>query len=811
MYDFYSKVYPLPNNPAIADLDGNNNLFSDPLVKYDYFAMQNRVDWNASAKDRFFFRWSYNKFSNDRQDWSFSTIPGLHSEALRRNNIGGSMDYVHTFSASTLLNVNFSYNRYWDNRPLNEVQWSYKPSQVGLPDYLDQKAGALNTLPSLAFTNYRQLSNPRVALLPTSIGSLRVQLSKYIGRHGMTAGFDPRVYFSVGGDSGLSYPGYTSGLFRFNNDLMRQNSAAAGVGTLGTEWAAFMLGVPAAIQADTNDTYYATTPRQGYYFQDNWRINPKLSVNFGFRVEHEGGIVERYDRGLRGFDAGAKLAISEATQAAYARAPLPEVSAANFRVAGGPNYLGQGVPRTMTDGTTRFMPRVGFAYHLSPKTVFRGGFGTYYDTLNTTHTFPSQFGYNRATLTNITDEGGASWNFGYFGPSGSNPLTNPFPVRADGTRFDTPAGNSLGTNSLLGRNYDFVGTNFSPVKANKMRFEIERLLWKDMLVAVSYNWGYSPNLGVRRDLNALPQEYWATGNSRNAAVDAELNRNVANPFRLANLTALQTSSPALYRDLSTLSFFSSAVVRKNQLLRPYPHQTALTQSQEAIGENKTNSMIVRIERRFRNGFLFNTHYEWAHTMSRDWFENAYDTKPIWRESDGSRPHRWVVTSVYELPFGKGKPFLTEGWGRRLAGGWQIGVTQQRQSGECIDFGNVFFTGTNYRDIVLPSSERTQDRWFRTELFERASARVPGAFHSRAFPNRMNWLRTETLQQVDVNLMKNIFITERVKMSFRGDLINALNKQVLGNPSVNPLDNNFGRVSQFVNLPRLIQLTFRMTF
>ena len=811
MYDFYSKVYPLPNNPSITDLDGNNNLFSDPLVKYDYFAMQNRVDWNATAKDRFFFRWSYNKFSNDRQDWSFNTFPGLHSEALRRNNIGGSMDYVHTFNTATLLNINLAYNRYWDNRPLNEVQWTYTPSQVGLPSYLDEKAGELHTMPSLAFTNYKQLGNSRVALLPTSISSLRIQLSKYIGRHSVTAGFDPRIYYSLGGDSGLSYPGYTSGLFRFSNDLMRQNSAAAGVGTLGTEWAAFMLGVPSSIQADTNDTYYATTPRQGYYFQDNWRINTKLSMNFGFRVEHEGGIVERYDRGLRGFDSSTKLAISDAAQTAYARSPLTEVSAANFRVAGAPNYLGQNVPRTLTDGTTRIMPRLGFAYQLSPKTVLRGGFGIYYDTLNTTHTFASQFNYNRATLTNITDEAGASWNYGYFGSAGNNPLTNPFPVRADGTRFDVPVGNALGTNSLLGRSYGFIGTKFSPAQSNKMRIEVERLLWKDMLIGVSYNWGYVPNLGVTRDLNALPKEYWATGNARNAAVDAELNRNVTNPFRLTNLTALQSSNPALYRDLATLGFFTSPTIRKNQLLRPFPQQTGLTQSQEPIGEHKTNSMIVRIERRFRNGFMINTHYEWAHTMSRDWFANAYDTQPLWRESDGSRPHRWVATSVYELPFGAGKPWLNNGWAKRLAGGWQIGVTAVRQSGECIDFGNVFFTGTNYRDIVLPASERTQDRWFRTELFERASARVPGTFHARAFPSRMNWLRTETLTQVDANIMKNFTVTERIKMSLRGDLINALNKQVLGNPSVNPLDSNFGRISSFANSPRLVQITFRMTF
>ena len=76
---------------------------------------------------------------------------------------------------------------------------------------------------------------------------------------------------------------------------------------------------------------------------------------------------------------------------------------------------------------------------------------------------------------------------------------------------------------------------------------------------------------------------------------------------------------------------------------------------------------------------------------------------------------------------------------------------------------------------------------------------------------MNWLRTETLQQVDANLMKVVTVAERIRMSFRVDLINALNKQVLGNPGVNPQDSNFGRVSQFVNSPRLVQLTFRMTF
>ena len=240
--------------------------------------------------------------------------------------------------------------------------------------------------------------------------------------------------------------------------------------------------------------------------------------------------------------------------------------------------------------------------------------------------------------------------------------------------------------------------------------------------------------------------------------------------------------------------------------------TGLSQAQAPIGKNKYNSMIARVEQRFSRGLVLSAHYEWSHTMSKDWLANAFDTEPIWRESDFSRPHRMVVTGLCELPFGKGKALLRNSrLGNALAGGWQIGGAFQGQSGECIDFGNVFWYGDDYRDIVLPAGEQSQDRWFNTAQFERLSSRTPTSFHRRAFPNRMNWLRTERLHQLDLNLQKNISIREGVRAYLRVDAINSLNKQVLAGPSVNPLDTNFGRVASFVNTPRLIQLTFRLTF
>ena len=93
----------------------------------------------------------------------------------------------------------------------------------------------------------RATSNSAIRTSPCCPARSALSRRKSRGTSANTAlnlGWEGRMYYSLGGDSGLSYPGYTSGLFRFSNDLMRATSATAGAGTLGLEWAAFLLGVP---------------------------------------------------------------------------------------------------------------------------------------------------------------------------------------------------------------------------------------------------------------------------------------------------------------------------------------------------------------------------------------------------------------------------------------------------------------------------------------------------------------------------------------------------------------------------------------
>src|SRR5262249_27275030 len=156
----------------------------------------------------------------------------------------------------------------------------------------------------------------------------------------------------------------------------------------------------------------------------------------------------------------------------------------------------------------------------------------------------------------------------------NNPLTDPFPVRADGTRFDEPYRNQLGSMAFAGRALNATPRDFSPAFQQRWRFGIQRQVGRDVVLDLSYNGSFT-EIPVNRTIGALPAQYWAYGNTRNQAVDDDLNRNVPNPFNINNLAPLKQSDPLLYGYLSTQSFFRNTTITRAQLLRGIPHMTNL--------------------------------------------------------------------------------------------------------------------------------------------------------------------------------------------------------------------------------------------
>lgn len=642
--------------------------------------------------------------------------------------------------------------------------------------------------------------------------SLKWNMTQVRGSHTFRGGIDFRQHYRTLLQNG----GLTSGNFTFGNNFVRKdedgNTPAA---SLGLVWASFLLGIPTGMSVDTNDTYALMSPYYGWYGQDTWRVTRNFTVTLGLRAEYERGATERYNRAISYFDPNLVLPISAAAQAAYARNPLPELPASQFIVKGGTVYSGRnGAPRELWKDELMWMPRLSAAWQTNSKTVVRGGYGIYYDTLNVLNQAADQSGFSRATNTVLTNDFGVNWLAGD-PKNGISPLTNPFPVRSDGTRFDAPLKDALGSMARVGQGFTFTSFDRSHPRVQRWRAGVQRELSNNMMVEVAY-WGqWADRISVTKRLDPLPEQFWATGNRRNNSIATELNRNVPNPFYIGNFDSIRTSDPVLYQQLSTLGQFQSTTIQKNRLLRQFPHMNGLFDSTDPGGKARTHALEVNFQRRFSKGFNLNASYSRMLQENKTIFENEFNTEPtVFWPSDTARPHRFTATGIYELPFGKGRAFLQSGMLNHIFGGFQIAATYEFQPGPLLAWGNLFYNGDiNNFETEATSSPKTLDQWFNTNVkVDRVAANQPAAFHVRVFPRFFNGLRADGLNQWNANVSRQFKVHERFKFQIRADIINLQNRSQMAGPDLSPTSTNFGRItSQTSSLNRFYQLQARIQF
>lgn len=868
MYKFYEPLYPKANNvPGIVSAEGlNNYLASATPFNWDYKAFSNRVDFTPTAKNRMFGKWSYSNFApEDRSDWTYETARGLQIAGLVRKNVAIAFDHVYTFNPTTIFNWSISWNRFIEGNASNDVQTSFPPSKVGLPSYLDQKAGTYIHLPSVDFGTYSDFTRGYPGFTRFSVGVIRGEFSKYLGTHSLRVGTDLRNQWRASNG-----PGQSSSIYTYNNSFVRQAQNTTNAATIGLEWAAFMLGVPSGISINTNDDLYMSNPYYAGYVQDDWKVSQKLTVNLGFRYELEGGFRERFNRGLTGFDLNATLPISEGAQAAYARLPASILAlrpASDFVVKGGTTYLGKdGAPTTVNQSTPGYMPRLGFAYQLNDKTVLRGGWGLFYDTNNVLNDGLNQQGYSRSTSTPVTNDNGLTFvNTNLTSAECRAAVANcrtiladPFPVRSGGSRFDVPLGNALGLMALQGRGITYLDYNWERARQNRWRLGVQRQIGSQMALEVAYLGSRTDNIQVGLRLDALPEKYWATGLIRNNALANDMNSLLANPFNINNFTALQTSNPVVYADMNSQGFFTNANISKSQLLRPYPNMNGLTNGRDPSGEQVYNHLEVTLNKRFSKGYAFQASYMWSSNLNRTTRENEFDNFVVWTPSNNSVPHSLNANFIYELPFGKGRKWSSNKWVNAVIGGWQVSGLYYKQSGRVYGLGNWFYYGGNLRDIAKPTKDQTVTEWFNWQLFPGASrdysaanrtayeTRIrslvpesvlqqmgnicgsgqnqactysnviptnfqPNSFHRRIFPTALNWLRGHGKNQLDANIIRRFNVAEKKTLEFRVDLINAFNHVLWDNPNTDINSTNFGRVTTQWNTPRWIEGQLRFSF
>ena len=830
MTGFYNPIFPAPNNsPASASQEPINNYLTPAMPwNFNYYSVSSRFDYHHSGKNRFFGRWNWSKFLEDRSDYAYETKRGLQTSGLVRNNRGAVADWVYTPAANSYFDFGFGVNEYTTGSQ-DAVSKQFRPTDVGLPQYLDAKAAGMTHLPVVSLSGYNSLGLNYSTLAYTTVYSMKAAYNHVLRNHTLRAGFEGRQYLSNGGGGGN-----TAGAFSFDNSYTRKNDDTfTPTGSVGYSYAAFLLGIPSSMQVVTSDTYADHTPAYGWYGQDNWRVNSKLTLILGLRAEWEGGLTERFNRALAGFDPSLQLPITQGAQTAYGSNPVPELGASSFRVLGGTPYLGTGnTPRALWDSQLMWLPRLGAAYQINSRTVIRGGYGIFYDSLNATYLTPNQTGFSRTTSTNISNNFGNTWLVGN-PANGISPLTDPFPVRSDGTRFDLPVRTSLGAMALVGSSYSFNNPNIQRARNQRWRASVERELNSKTMVEAALAYTYASAVYASHSLNPLPAQFWATGNSRNTTVDSNLTVNVVNPFNIANFASLKTSDPVVYQQMSTLGFFTSGTIAKNQLLRPYPQMSGLTSSNDSVGNVWAPSFELSLRRSVSHGVSLNANYTAMKAEVSDLFLNEYDPQPTRRISAYGTPHRVNVSALLELPFGKGRRHLQSGVLSQIAGGFQLGLTYEYQTGLPIDFGNLYYYGDQAN---IANGPHTLSQWFSTagcvasqaaagpgdvvaaagqpctSGFEKRSASQAGAYQARTFPTRISGVWGQPMNEWNANVQREFRFKERLHLKLRADAQNLMNRTIFSNPVTTPSSTQFGQITSTTEVPnRYIQVQVRLSF
>jgi hypothetical protein len=852
VYDKYKRIWPDPNNWFDKTVAPTTNPFLSVNAPYNWKFDQysGRMDVNVGNKHRFFGRYSQNHFVEMRGDWTIDIEPGLNNTnaggtGVTRDDQNGVLDWVYTITPSTMFHASTSISNWDSMSSVADTPFKYKPSDMGLPAYLDAKCGNWCYMPQMNITGY---ATNGIGGYPAPVynrfWAVNADLYHNRGNHSFRAGLDFRQQVRS------AHAGNNDGQYTFNNSYFKQCDDNCGTGysaaNIGLGWAAFMMGLPSSIGISNSDSNIVGDPYYSWFVQDTWRVTPKLTLTLSLRNEFEQGATERYNRGISTYDQNAVLPISSAVEAAYAANPQAQLAASQFKVLGGSIYMGTpGAPSRAWDSALMWLPRIGFGYQVNRKTVLRGGYGIYYDTsnVNAISYSPDQTGYSRGTnpvITTTDSKGVPVWNTAWNVAGGVSPLTDPFPIRSDGTRYDAPFGNALGLMAKVGSGWTYTSAANHP-RQQRWRAGVERQLAEHDVIEASYEGTYTSSMNINTSLSAIPSTYYNFSNVRSDTNPTLLSANVTNPYYGINSAqAVPSDAKAIYGSnvtgnatlwqwMSTQSMFTSSTRGRASLIVPYSNGNI--NIPRPWGKARSQMFEVNYNHRWSRGLTTNVAYtamiqKQATGYMQGWSgEDASLPQSPWWTRGGASPHRVVATWVYDLPFGKGRQFVQNALLSQIIGGWTLAGTYQFQPGGLIGWGNIFYYG-DVNNIKIDNP--TPDRWFNnsgcvnttavapgdsvvgtgacTSGFEKRSTNTPNSYQYRTMPNNVDGLRTAGFHNWNASLMRDIKIREKLTFQARLDAMNFLNHSVLNGVDTSSTSSTFGKVTSASASPnRFLQI------
>ncbi len=757
------RYFPNPNQPGIEG-SRQQNFYNNGSASVDTNNYDFRVDHNINDRQKIFGRIS-RRYSFDGPPQLFPGDTGVAEGRINLNDWGTNAvtDYTNTLSSSSILNLRLSFARnffLFDNQGLG-----FAPSTLGLPRDLDS-AVDLPMFPRFAVGGQTALGGNDHRRSGFNQYGLAGSYTKIIGKHNIKTGYEGRhlrinVWEARAAGTFNFSPGFTQG--------PNPNSASA---TAGYGLASFLLGAGSGGNFFQNwknvaaESYY-----HAFYFQDDIRVNRKLTLNLGLRYDFDTPRTERYNR-MSWFDPSA---------------PSP-LAATQSNVNGGLRFVGvDGNNRVQYDGDyNNLAPRIGFAYQANDKTVVRGGWGVMYasSTLGAQGTV-GPYGFRVETpwvssLDNVTP---------------LNYLRNPFPAG-----FQPVPGSRDGLLTAVGGNVE------GPLRDTPIPYTIQYNLTiqRELPGRVSLEVAYVGNRGRQLSrggeggftLNQVDPQFLSLG--------SQLNQLVPNPFFGQGLGGI----------------LGNRQISRAQLLRPYPQFLNVFPLFSAGSNSDYNALQMSFSKRYSRGIVFDGNYVWAKSIDDGTSaQDSYDLRMGRSVTGQDFRHRLVFSGVYDLPFGKGRQFLS-GMSRvpeLLLGGWQVNGIYTLQSGSLIGisasntagiFNQAIRANTNGNSARIDVDAKDRlDRWFDTSTFSQ-----PAAFSLGNVGTLVPNLRAHHANNLDFSLFKQFSLSEKFRLQFRAESFNFANRVQFSAPNNNVNGGAaFGRVTAQANQPRQLQFGLKLLF
>ncbi|WP_321474257.1 TonB-dependent receptor [uncultured Paludibaculum sp.] len=758
-----SRFLPSANLPGNA-LTGTNNVLFNGAEGRKLANFTTRFDHNIGSRHRLFGRWGRTE-SSETAPYVMPAF-GLKTERIIQISTGGGDTYM--LRPDTIVTLNAGLTRYI----IRQERPGFDMPALG---FSNNFAGTVQaqTVPLFSNSDMAQMgvgdgNSYDVVNTYTYSGTV----SHLRGRHSLRLGFNSliRQWNSASGSA-------QAGSFSFDRGFTQGSDPTAPASNVGHGVASLLLGSPSSGSVAFRNSQASQAPYYSLFFQDDFRMTTRLTLNLGLRYEVSIAPTERYNRATRGYAFDTANPIEAAARANYAANPIDQLPASAFNVRGGLQFASSSDRRTRSTPLGDVSPRLGLAYTLNNKTVLRAGYGHFYSYWAGAGSV-YQDGFASTTPMLATVDG--------LTPAGS--IENPYPQG-----LSLPIGSSQGLQTLLGNSLSVLSVNSPSTYNARWQASVQRELQSDWRLEAAYVGSRAINQFVgnsgsggageqQRRLNFIPEKYLSLG--------SVLNQQVANPFFgliPSNLTLGQ------------------AKISRQNLLMAYPHLSQLTLVQDGSGSSVYHSGQFTLTKRFAHGLQALTTYTFQRQIDNSQYLNDSDPAPSKAVAEYWRRHRVSFAGVGDLPFGKGRRFANiNGFAGALVNGWQLSVMYIFQSGAPIYLpSGSLATG---QDPRLSAGDRTLNRWFNTGAFT-----VQPSFTLRSLSVRSASLIGDALSKMDLSLSKSTTIAERFSVEFRAEAFNATNRVQFGNPDVNPASAAYGTVNSQVSVPREIQLGLRIGF